>query len=103
VSQLISVESKHRSKNLKNWNSDRDLYRHAEFDNEGDRIELGVFPYEHTRKLDEYTAEKAHKYIRELTKNYPFQLRFAMALPLWERFAEEWCATGDEKRALGAI
>ena len=103
VSQSTLVESKLRSVVLSNWNIDTDQYRHDEFDNEGDRIELGVFTYEHHRTLDKATAEKAHVYIRAIVAKYPFQLRYAMARPLWERFCKEWCATGDEERALRAI
>lgn len=61
------------------------------------------FPYEHSRPLPQETAQKAIDYIAVITKRYPFQIRWAMARPLWERFAKEWCDTGDEQKALRVI
>lgn len=62
-----------------------------------------MFPYEHPRPLPNKVAQKAIEYIDAIVKEYPFQLRFHMATPLWERFADEWCATGDEGKALRGI
>jgi hypothetical protein len=61
------------------------------------------FKYEHGRPLPPETADKAIAYIKVLTKDYPFQLRYYMALPYWNRFQENWCDYGDEERALRAI
>lgn len=65
--------------------------------------EEGDFDYSHSRPLPKETAQKAIDYIAVLTKQYPFQLRYTMAIPLWERFAETWCNTGDEEEALRVI
>lgn len=62
-----------------------------------------AFTYSHSRPLPKKTAEKAMLYIRAIVAKYPFQLRKAMARPLWDRFAEMWCETGDESKSLRAI
>lgn len=64
---------------------------------------VGKFPYQHNRKLPDAIAQRAIDYISVLVKNYPFQLQFVMALPLWERFAQSWCEYGDERRAMKDI
>lgn len=103
VRQSASIESK------------LDIYIHRE--NPGDRIAFnrekgkGVFDYTHERDLPIETAEKAFKYIKAIVDGngtpehpgYPYQLRHTMALPLWDRFQTEWCASGDEGKALRAI
>lgn len=66
-------------------------------------LKAGIFPYTHGRPLPKKTANKAVKYIRAITSKYPFQLRMMLALPLWEKFAQEWCETGDELKSLKAI
>ena len=63
----------------------------------------GLLPYNHTRLLPKKTAKKAIDYIDVLVRGYPFQLRYAMAIPLWERFAQEWCDTGNEESSLRVI
>lgn len=63
----------------------------------------GMFPYKHNRPLTAKQAQRAIDYIDVIVKKYPFQIRYAMALPLWYRFADEWCATGNEQEALRAI
>ena len=60
-------------------------------------------PYHHTRMLPHSTGKKALKYIEAITSEYPFQIRYAMMLPLWYRFTEAWCDSGDEKVSLLAI
>ena len=60
-------------------------------------------PYEHRRPLPKATAQKALDYIAVLTAQYPVQMRYAMALPLWYRFAQEWCDTGSERESLRVI
>jgi len=103
------LDVKFRSEILQRFDRDKDTYRHKKVDNEGDRIDFGVFPYEHSRAMPKELARKAHLYIRSIVQGdedrpgFPFQLRYLMALPLWDRFCEEWCATGDEAKALGAI
>jgi hypothetical protein len=59
--------------------------------------------YQHSRPLPKTTAKKAIKYINQLVSIYPFQIRYAMAIPLWERFAQAWCDTGDEKESLRVV
>lgn len=61
------------------------------------------FPYSHKRPLPRRQAQKAIDYINVITKDYPFQLRYAMALPLWERFSRTWCDSGDIQEALRGI
>lgn len=63
----------------------------------------GMFPYTHSRQLPKEVAQKAIDYIAVLTEEYPFQIRYAMAVPLWKRFAQEWCDTGDEQKSLRVI
>lgn len=92
-----------KTKILNGWTEEKDHLREKASANEGYTLEFGVFPYRHSRDLSKDTARKAHDYIRVLVKKYPFQIRYAMALPLWERFCEAWCDTGDEAKALGAI
>ena len=61
-----------------------------------------LVPYTHNRPLPRSTAKKGMKYISTIIKKegYPFQLSYAMMLPLWYRFTESWCNHGDETRAL---
>jgi hypothetical protein len=47
------------------------------------KADTGLFPYTHSRSLDEKTAQHAIDYIAVLTAKYPFQIRYAMARPLW--------------------
>lgn len=101
VFQLDSVASK--QKILHNWDEEKDHCREGAAGNEGHTLDFGVFSYDHSRPLTNEAARKAHDYIRVLVKNYPFQIRYAMALPLWDRFCREWCDSGSETRALGAI
>lgn len=61
------------------------------------------FKYYHTRSLPPDVAKKAIKYIIAIVAKYPFQARRGMASPLWKRFCEEWCETGDESKSLRAI
>lgn len=63
----------------------------------------GRFPYEHRRRLPAEVAQQAIEYIDVIVKDYPFQLRYTMALPLWKRFAQEWCDTGDVEKSLRVI
>lgn len=67
------------------------------------KAENTAFDYDHRRPLPIETAQKAINYIEQLVKCFPFQIRYAMAQPLWIRFVEEWCESGDEKKALDAI
>jgi len=66
-------------------------------------VEKTRFPYEHSRPLPQHVAKEAIEYISVIAKQYPFQLRYTMVLPLWERFALEWCETGDLKKSLRVI
>lgn len=68
-----------------------------------DNVTAGAFPYEHPRGLPSDIAQEAIKYIKAIVQPYPFQLRYTMALPLWDRFAQTWCETGDAKRAMKEI
>jgi hypothetical protein len=69
------------------------------------RLEGNVFRYTHQLRPppSQETAFKAIAYIRALTSKYPFQLRKVIALPLWDRFQEVWCDTGDEEKSLRSI
>jgi len=62
-----------------------------------------AFPYPHSRPLPVKTAQQALHYIAAIVRKYPFQLRYSMAMPLWDRFCEAWCDTGDEKKSLLSI
>jgi hypothetical protein len=98
-----SIVSK-RKKILKNWNEQKDTVSEEPAPHLGWKsAENPSFPYEHGRPLETATAQKALDYISAIVRPYPFQLRYAMALPLWERFAREWCDTGDVQKALRAI
>lgn len=66
-------------------------------------VKKGEFEYTHSRPLSNETAQRAIDYIAAITAKYPFQIRYAMAIPLWERFTEVWCNTGDEEEALRVI
>lgn len=63
----------------------------------------GEFDYAHSRPLPTEVAQKAIDYIAAITKKYPVQIRYALAQAHWERFAQEWCDTGDERKALRVI
>src|SRR6478752_6683634 len=54
-------------------------------------------PYSHDRPLPYKTAKKGMKYITAIIQKegYPFQMTYAMMLPLWYRFTEAWCDHGD--------
>lgn len=67
------------------------------------KVDKGEFEYTHSRPLPKDTAQKALDYIAAITAKYPFQIRYAMAIPLWERFAQTWCNTGDEQESLRVI
>ncbi len=66
-------------------------------------VENPMLDYRHSRPLPKVTAKKAIKYIDQLVSIYPFQIRYAMAIPLWERFAQAWCDGSSEEQALNAI
>ena len=66
-------------------------------------VESGMFEYEHSRPMPVSVATNALKYINAITAKYPFQIRFSMAKPLWQRFADAWCDTGDENYSMGRI
>jgi hypothetical protein len=59
--------------------------------------------YIHDRPLSNDDCQEALDYIAALVKVYPVQLRYAMARPLWNRFCEAWCDSGDLKASLNAI
>lgn len=86
------------------WTADKDSLQESIDDHEGNRFEFGILPYNHPKRaLPNDVAERAHNYVFAIVKQYPFQLRYAMALPLWSRFCQTWCETGDEPTALRAI
>lgn len=68
-----------------------------------DNVNAGAFPYDHPLPLPGSVAQEAIKYIKAIVQPYPFQLRYAMALPLWQRFAQVWCETGDAGKAMREI
>lgn len=55
------------------------------------------------RPLSDTYAELAVMYIRECTKQYPFQMRHYLGEPMWMRFCQSWSNTGDFKKAMRAI
>jgi hypothetical protein len=61
------------------------------------------FIYRHTRPLPRQIADKAIRYIISISKKYPFQVRMQIAMPLWDRFCQEWCETGDDIKSLKAV
>lgn len=67
------------------------------------KVEREMFPYTHSRPLPHAVGQRALDYIAVLTKQYPFQIRYAMAIPLWKRFAQEWCDTGNEVASIAKI
>jgi hypothetical protein len=92
------------SKPLRNWSPEKDTLR----ENPGKHLKWTdvsntMMPYAHQRPLPAKTAEHALNYISAIVRKYPFQLRYSMAMPLWDRFCEEWCETGDERKSLLAI
>jgi hypothetical protein len=100
--QSSSTES--RKKILRNWDADKDtLTETVGKTQQWTSVKKRAFPYEHSRPLPLTTAKAGLAYITSLVKPYPFQLRYVMARPLWFRFTEAWCDTGDEKKALLAI
>lgn len=101
-SRSDSIVSK--KKILKNWNDERDTFA-GDASSMGwtDLSKGGSFPYPHRRPLNVEDAEQAIRYIKVITEKYPVQIRYAMAIPLWNRFAQEWCETGDLKKALRGI
>jgi len=66
-------------------------------------VDTQMFDYTHSRPLPTKTAQKALDYIAAITKKYPFQIRYAMAQPHWERFTQEWCESGNVEKALKVI
>lgn len=72
-------------------------------DNKAYSLDGFLFQYNHSRPLPKKTARKAMAYIRAISSKYPFQVRKTIASPLWERFAQEWCDSGDELKSLKAI
>jgi hypothetical protein len=59
--------------------------------------------YRHNRVLSNKDCQTALDFIASLVKIYPVQLRYAMARPLWNRFCEAWCDSGDLKASLLSI
>jgi hypothetical protein len=102
MSQSSSTVS--RNKILRHWDVDKDTLTESIGNTQSwAKVDKKAFPYEHSRPLPKATAKKALALIEALVKPYPFQLRYAMARPLWFRFTEAWCDTGDEKKALLAV
>jgi hypothetical protein len=104
TSQSSSIDSKTKTKILGKWDDHRDTFT-PEKGVMGwtDISKGGAFPYEHSRPLPLQDAEQAMKYIKSITAKYPVQLRYALAIPLWRRFTQTWCETGDLKKALRGI
>jgi hypothetical protein len=99
-----SASTDYKTKVLKNWTPESDTLKdevgkHMSWTDLSNK----AFPYEHGRPMPMALARKAINYITAIVKQYPFQLRYTMALPLWARFCEAWCDTGDEQKALLAI
>lgn len=61
------------------------------------------FPWEHDRSIKVNQAKEAISKIDEAVAGFPFQIQYAMALPLWYRYAAMFCETGDQEKALAEI
>lgn len=61
------------------------------------------FPWRHERPIKVREAQEAVRSIEEQVKGFPFQIRFAMALPLWYRYSDSYCQSGDQEKALREI
>ena len=61
------------------------------------------FPWEHDRVLKVSHAQEAVNKIDAQVRVFPFQLRYAMARPLWYRYANMYCETGDQDKAMAEI
>jgi hypothetical protein len=98
----VSIDSE---KVLKNWSDKKDSVSKDSIKSAMGWMDIDkpYLPYEHRRRLPKDVARRAANYIACICEQYPFQLRYTMALPLWERFAEEWCESGEEEKALRAI
>jgi hypothetical protein len=102
MSQSASTVSRNRI--LKHWDADRDTLTEPIGKTQSwASVDKQAFPYEHSRPLPKVTAQKALALIEAEVKPFPFQLRYVMARPLWFRFTETWCNTGDEKKALLSV
>lgn len=96
-----------RRRILKNWDEEQDtLYDSPDTAGQWWRVENKAFYYNHGRGVSVENVQRALDRIKEVlddVERIPFQLQYHMALPLWERFAEEYCDTGDVEKALRAI
>ena len=61
------------------------------------------FPWDHDRTIKVQDAKEAIALIDKAVSGFPFQIRYAMALPLWYRYATVFCETGDQQKALAEI
>jgi hypothetical protein len=99
---MEKVMSQQDSSALVKAKSDRKFDRCVE-SSEDYSLNTYKFNYYHTRYLPPDVARKALRYIVAIVAKYPFQARRGLASPLWARFCEEWCETGDELKSLKAI
>ncbi len=61
------------------------------------------YPFINSRPMPRALAWTAMDFIRELTKKYPFNIRYDMGQPMWERFTEAWDLTKDQSQSLKVI
>lgn len=61
------------------------------------------FPLFNKRPLTQFQADRAVDYIRACVTQYPFNIRWSFALPMWQRFSETWDSTGDIEKSLKDI
>lgn len=94
----LAEESKHKILSKRNKSLDTCIDSYQSYSSNDYK-----FIYKHSRTLPKPIAAKAIKYIICICKKYPFQVRMQMAIPLWERFCQEWCETGDEIKSLKAV
>lgn len=50
-----------------------------------------------------YWVDQLHLYIAACTRDFPFQLRHYLGLPMWERAMDVWADTGDLKKSFRAV
>jgi hypothetical protein len=100
--QSASID--YRDSVRRNWADDKDTLKDSVGKHMGwTDLSNKAFPYDHGRPLPLASGQQAINYIAAITRKYPFQLRYSMAMPLWDRFCETWCDTGDEQKSLLAI
>jgi hypothetical protein len=103
VSPFGSIDSKRKKEILSRTDPAKDTCRDDYDSRKSYKLEGNIFKYHHGRPLPKEEAEAAIEYISIIMRRYPFQLRYNLARPLWDRFCEEWCQSGDAAKSMRAI